>query len=88
MHLSSHNRYCGVFTGIRQLRMGELKTFLFHSNGGNTDVGFSIYVKQVECEATTPVPPLPIPTVPGRSPRPTFSPTLRPTITPPGSTFR
>ena len=79
-----------MFTGIRQLRMGDVKTFLFHSNGENADIGFSIYVKQVECEATTPVPPLPIPTVvPGRSPRPTFAPTARPTITPPpGSTFR
>ena len=84
MDLFILDRYCGVFTGIRQLRMGELKTFLFHSNGANTDVGFSIYVKQVECEATTPVPPLPIPTLPGR----TFAPTVRPTITPPGSTSR
>ena len=47
---------------------------------------------QVECEEslTTAVPPLPIPTVPGRSPRPTLAPTARPTITPPPTrpTFR
>jgi hypothetical protein len=69
-------RYCGVFTGIRQLEMGKLKRFTFHTNGEKSDVGYSIYIRQVECETEE--------DVPGRTPIPTLStygPPIRTTTT-------
>lgn len=69
-------RYCGTFAGIRQLDMRSgAKRFVFHSNGENNDVGYSIYVKQIECDRTTTT--TERPTVPGRSPIPPLS-TYRP----------
>ena len=74
-------RYCGVFTGIRQLEMRTAKRFTFHSNGQNSDLGYSIYVKQVECDRfPTTTTSRPLPTVPGRSTPTVTQSTYRPPI--------
>ncbi|XP_059084293.1 uncharacterized protein LOC131881452 isoform X2 [Tigriopus californicus] len=53
--LRQPRRYCGVFTGIRLLEIEGTKRFLFHSNERNNDLGYSIFVKQIQCD--DPIPP-------------------------------
>ena len=43
-------KYCGIFTGLRMLEMNQEKKFRFRSNGNVSDIGYSIAVKQIECE--------------------------------------
>ena len=37
---SKPQKYCSTFTGVRLIEMGASKTFKFHSNDENSDIGY------------------------------------------------